>query len=212
MKMKLKWLGAVIALMGLSAVSAQAVGVGNPSYLNIDVTITNNLSVSVNGFNKSTQTITWNGEAALQATSTATVTNDSGYISERWELTTTPNSWDSTSGGAGWVIGATQAADQVKLQAVFGASGIANSACTGASLFGDANVAPALLSSTQTPYTQTVLADTIVGAGGTPARPDNAATNRMTAGRSRALCWHLTMPTSTSFSGVQVVPIVVTAF
>ena len=164
-KMKAKWLGALVALLSLSAVSARAVGVGNPSYLFIDVTITNNLSVSVSGFNKSTQTITWNGESALQATSTATVTNDSGYIAERWELTTTPTSWDSATGAAGWVIGATQAADQVKLQAVFGASTIAT--CAGASLFGDSNVPPALLSSTQTPYTQTVLADTSLG--GLPA-------------------------------------------
>jgi hypothetical protein len=211
MKMKIKWLGAAVALLGLTA-SANAAGVGNPSYLYIDVTITNNLSVSVNSLNKSTDTASWTGQATLQATSTATVTNDSGYLSERWELTTTPNSWDTATGAAGWVIGATQAADQVKLQAVFGASGIAGNACTGASLFGDATVAPAITSAGQTLYTQTVLADSIVGAGGVSARPDNAGTNRMTAGRSRALCWQLTMPTSTSFVGTQVVPIVVTAF
>jgi hypothetical protein len=211
-RMNVKGLGMALALLGLTAASARAAGVGNPSYLLIDVTITNNLSVSVSGFNKSTQTITWNGEATLAATSTATVTNDAGYVSERWELTTTPTSWDSVSGATGWVIGATQAADQVKLQAVFGASGIANSACTGATLFGDSTVAPALLNGVQTQYTQTVLADSIVGAGGVVARPDNAGTNRMLAGRERALCWQMTMPTSTSFVGTQVVPIVVTAF
>jgi hypothetical protein len=188
------------------------VGVGNPSYLYIDVTITNNLSVSVSNANKSTQTITWNGETALFATSTATVTNDSGFISEKWELTTTPTSWDSASGSAGWTIGATPSVDQVMLQAVFGASGIANASCTGATLFGNMTVAPALTFGTQTQFTQTVLADSIVGAGGLGVRPENAGTSKLNAGSFRALCWKMSMPTSTSLTGTQVVPIVVTAF
>jgi hypothetical protein len=210
--MKMKVLGAAVALLGLSAVSAQAVGVGNPSYLFIDVTITNNLSVSVSNANKSTQTITWNGETALFATSTATVTNDTGFIAEKWELTTTPTSWDSASGAAGWTIGATPSVDQVMLQAVFGASGIANASCTGATLFGNMTVAPALTNGTQTQFTQTVLADSIVGAGGLGVRPDNSGTNEMNAGSFRALCWKMSMPTSTSLTGTQVVPIIVTAF
>ena len=210
-RMKWTWLG-VVALVGLAAARAQAVGVGTPSYLNIDVTITNNLSVSVIGVHSATQTATWAGEAALTADSTATVTNDSGYVSERWELTTTANSWDSTSGAAGWAIGTSAASDQVKLQAVFGASGIAANSCSGSSLFGDNNVAPALTNGVQTAYTQSVLADSIVGSGSLAARPDNASNNRMLAGRERALCWKLTMPTSTSFTGHQIVPIVVTAF
>jgi hypothetical protein len=210
MNSKMKVLGAVVAMLGMTAVSARA---ANPSaYLNIDVTITNNVSVSVIGVQSATQTVTWSGQAALQAGSTATVTNDSGYLAERWELTTTANSWDSGTGAAGWLIGATNAADQVKLQAVFGASGIGAASCSGASLFGNNVVAPSLLSSTQTPYTQTILADTIVGAGGTPARPDGATNDRMLAGRERALCWQLTMPTSTSLTGTQVVPVIVTAF
>ena len=107
MNMKMKWLGAAALLLGLTAVSAQA---ANPSaYLNIDVTITNNVSVSVNGTQSSTQTVTWSGQTTLTAASTATIANDSGYLSERWELTTTANSWDSATGAAGWTIGATQA-------------------------------------------------------------------------------------------------------
>ena len=205
MNMKMKWLGAAVALLGLTAVRAQA---ANPSaYLNIDVTITNNVSVSVIGVQSATQTVTWSGQATLTG-STATVTNDSGYLAERWELTTTPNSWDSVSGAAGWAIGATQAADQVKLQAVIGASGIGAS-CAGGN-FGSAVISPALTSATQTQYTQAILADTSLG--GAPALPDNAVTNRVTAGRTRALCWQMTMPTSTSFTGTQVVPIIVTAF
>ena len=205
MNMKKKWLVAAVALLGLTAVRAQA---ANPSaYLNIDVTITNNVSVSVIGVQSATQTVTWSGQATLTG-STATVTNDSGYLAERWELTTTPTSWDSGTGAAGWAIGSTQAADQVKLQAVIGASGIGAS-CAGGN-FGSAVISPALTSATQTPYTQTVLADT--GLGGASALPDNAVTNRVLAGRTRALCWQMTMPTSTSFTGTQVVPIIVTAF
>jgi hypothetical protein len=210
MKTRMKMLGAVVAMLGMTAVSARA---ANPSaYLNIDVTITNNVSVSVNGVQSATQTVTWNGTQTLTPAVAATVANDSGYLSERWELTTTPNSWDSVSGSAGWVIGATQAADQVKLQAVFGASSIGAGSCTGATLFGNNVVAPALTSATQTQYTQVILADTIVGAGGATARPDSATTDRMVAGGSRKLCWQLTMPTSTSLTGTQVVPVIVTAF
>ncbi len=210
LKMKMKWLGAAVALLGLTGIRAQA---ANPSaYLNIDVTIVNNVSVSVIGVQSATQTVTWTGQGVISAASTATVTNDSGYVSERWELTTRANSWDSGTGAAGWTIGATNAADTVQLKAVFGASGIAQASCTGSTLFNNNVVAPALLSSTQTPYTATILADTIVGAGGVTARPDNATTDRMTAGGARALCWRLTMPTSSSLTGTQVVPVVVTAY
>ena len=209
MTKKTAWLGAVLAL-GMTAVRAQA---ANPSaYLNIDVTIVNNVSVSVIGVQSATQAVTWSGQTTLTAGSTATVTNDSGFVSERWELTTTANSWDSGTGAAGWTIAGSEGADQVKLQAVFGASGIAAGSCSGASLFGNSVVAPALTSATQTQYTQTILADTILGSGGSPARPDSATTNKMLAGRSRALCWMLTMPTSTSFTGTQVVPVIVTAY
>jgi hypothetical protein len=208
MKMKMKMLGAVVALLGLSAVSAQA-GVGNPSYLNIDVTITNNLSVSVSGANKSTVTVAWTGQSTIVSAATAAVTNDSGYLSENWELTTTLRSWDSATGALNWTIAATPAADQVMLQAVMGASTIGN--CTSGQ-FSNGVIAPALTSATQTPFTQTVLADTLIGGGGVAAKPDNSTSNRMTAGNSRALCWQLTMPYSTSYTGTQVIPIVVTAF
>ena len=204
------WLGAAaLAAMGLAGRS-QAAGVGNPSYLYIDVTITNNLSVSVSGAAKSTQAVTWAGEAALTAPSTATVTNDSGYISERWELTTAANSVAEADGSAGWTIGSSAAADQVKLQATLGSASAAagSGTCAGAT-WGDAIIAPTLLNGTQTVYSSTVLADTSMGAG---YQPDNLATGRMNAGSQRALCWKMTMPTSTSLTSKQIVPIVVTAF
>ena len=202
------WLGAAaVLLLGLAGRASAAVG--TPSYLNIDVTIVTNLSVAVDMAHSSTQTVTWNGATSLVAATTSTVTNDSAVNAGRWELTTTASSWDSTSGAAGWTIATAAGADQVKLQAVFGAQGQATGACSGAT-WGDSNVAPALTSATQTPYTATVLADTALG--GNPAKPDNTSTNYMNAGSSRALCWKMTMPTSTSLIGTQVVPVVVTAF
>ena len=132
---KMKVLGA--ALLTAAAVmlggKARAAGVGSPSYLNIDVSITNNLSVSVSAGHSSTMTVTWTGTPTILAGSTATVTNDSGYISERWELSSTASSWDSVTGNAGWTIASTVGTDQVKVQAVFGASGMANSCAAAAS-------------------------------------------------------------------------------
>ena len=190
---------------------AEAAPVGNPSYLNIDVTIANNLSVSVSNVRTSsmTQAFTSAG-ASVQAASTATVTNDTGYLAERWELSAPLNAFDSPTGAAGWTIGTTAGVDTVKLQAVFGAAGTANAACSGAT-FGSSTIAPALTSATQTPYTTSILADSALG-GYPAAQPDSTTSLKMNAGSSRALCWQLTFPTSTSFTGIQVVPIIVTAF
>ena len=207
-KTKAAALGAWL-LMTAGLLCGKAQAASNPSYLNIDVTITNNLSVNVDTVRTSSAGFTWNGAATQVAATTSTVTNDSGYIAERWELTAPANAFDSATGSAGWSIATTAGVDAVKLQAVFGASGQGAGACAGAN-FADANVAPALTSATQTPYTASVLADTLLG--GNSAKPDNTSTNRMNAASSRALCWKLTMPTSTSLTGIQVVPVVVTAF
>ena len=206
-RVRLRWLSAVLLTLAALCGRAQAAGVGSPSYLNIDVSITNNLSVSVSAGHSSTMTVTWTGTPTILAGSTATVTNDSGYISERWELSSTANSWDSVTGNAGWTIASTVGTDQVKVQAVFGASGMANS-CAAAASWANTAIVPALTSATQTPYTATILADTGLGT----VTPDNAVTNRMNSSSSRGLCWRLSMPTSTSVTGTQVVPVIVTAF
>ncbi|MBI3564732.1 MAG: hypothetical protein HY079_06010 [Elusimicrobia bacterium] len=204
----MKWLGAALLAVAALGVKAQAAGVGSPSYLNIDVTISNNLSVSVSSVRTSSYAATFDGTASFQvAGATTAVVNDSGYIAERWELTAPASSFDSATGSAGWSIATTAGVDAVKLQAVFIANGQASCATAN---FADPNVAPALTSATQTPYTATVLADTSLG--GAASQPDNTSTNRMSASSSRALCWKLTYPTSTSYTGVQVVPVVVTAF
>ena len=213
MKTRKKTLLGAALLIGAALWSgrAEAAPVGNPSYLNIDVTIANNLSVSVSNVRTSSVTQAFTGPgAAVQAASTATITNDSGYIAERWELSAPATTFDSPTGSAGWAIGTVAGPDQVKVQAVFGAAGTANNACSGAS-FGSSTIAPALTSATQTPYTTTVLADSALG-GYPAAQPDSTTSLKMNAGSSRALCWQLTLPTSTSFTGDQVVPIIVTAF
>ena len=101
---KVKWLGAaVVALLGMAAGRAEA-GVGNASYLNIDVTITQTLSVAVNTVNTSSQAVTWSGSATQSIASTATVTNDSGFFAEQWKLSTFATSFDQTNGAAGWTM------------------------------------------------------------------------------------------------------------
>ena len=105
-KTQTKWLGAaVVALLGLAAGRAEA-GAGNASYLNIDVTITQTLSVAVGGLQTSTQAVTWNGQATLTNVTPMSVSNDSTYFASQWRFSTPTNSLDSTNGSAGWTIGA----------------------------------------------------------------------------------------------------------
>jgi hypothetical protein len=209
MKTKTKWLGAaLLALMGVAATKASA-GQGTSSYLYIDVTITNTLSVSVNSVGASTQSTTWTGQAALGAAATAAVTNDTGYIAERWELKTTAFSADITNGATGWTIGAAPGVETVEVQAVFVSAAANSCPLTGAAEWSNALIAPAL-TALQTPYTASLLADTSFS--GLNAQPDNTSTNKMNAGSTRGLCWRLGMPTSTALTNTQVVPVTVTAF
>ena len=127
------WLGAaLLALAGLAG-KAQAAGVGSPSYLNIDVTISASKSVSVTGARTSSQTTTFDGTAfLLAATSTAAVRNDSGILQEGWQLSTLATSLDAVTGGAGWTIAGSSsnlATDNVAVQAVFGSSKAAVGGC-----------------------------------------------------------------------------------
>src|SRR3569832_274927 len=193
LKTTAKWLGAAaVALTALTATRAQA-GVGNPSYLYIDVTITTALSVAVNAARTSTQTTTWSGEAALGATATAAVTNDTGYLAEKWELRTSAFSADATNGATGWTIGSAPGVETVEVQAVF-----VSAAAPGCPL-----------TTSQVADASALLADTAFS--GANAKPD-LASNAMNAGSARGLCWRLGMPTSTALSNQQVVPVVVTAF
>jgi hypothetical protein len=205
MKTKAKWLGAVLAAAAvLAAGRAEA---ANPAYLYIDVTIVSNLSVAVAGSAASTATVNWSGTNVAASGVGAQVSNTSAYIAERWELTTSANSADSTNGNPGWTIGSAPASETAELQALFVS---AANVCPplAAAEWTSATVAPALLSSQQAWYTSTTLVDSALGT----ALPDIAATSRMNPSSVRGLCWHLDGPTSTALTHMQIVPVVVTAF
>ena len=96
------WLGAAALLLAGTAAKA-----GNTSsYLNIDVTITAALSVAVDAANSSTYTVSWSGTPNQQifSPSSATVTNDSGILTERWKLFTNANSINTAGGATTWAL------------------------------------------------------------------------------------------------------------
>ena len=212
-----------LALAGwLGASRAEAVGVGTPSYLNIDVTINANLSVSVNDANSSTSTaISWNvalgSTAFTNAASSVTVTNDSGAQTERWQLSTNANSIDNTGGGVqNWTVATSSrnpGADQFSVQAVFGSSNTIAGGCpaAGTATWDSTPVAP-LLTSTPVTYTATTFAAPALNNDGTP-NPDSASPNpgEMFAASKRALCWQVVTPDSTSTTHAQNIQIIVTA-
>src|SRR5207302_1421418 len=128
MKTKLKLGAALLALAAMMGLAGRAGAVNTSSYLNIDVTFNTALSVAVDAANSSTYTVAWTGVAnqELLSPSSATVTNDSGGITERWKLFTNQNSLAAS--GSAWSMAASSSAvgaDQFALQAVFGSSNTA---------------------------------------------------------------------------------------
>ena len=212
-KKKTGWLaaGLIAAAVGLAG-RAQA-GVGSPSYLNIDVTINATKSVSVDSLRTSSDAVSWDGSNPLIVpTSTAAVKNDSGILSESWALSTLGHSEDATNGANGWTIAASSSSlpvDNVAVQAVFGSSSTTAGNCpaTGATEWNNSATAPVLTTTPQT-YSQTLFADSSLATNGS-YQPDTGTT--MYAGSQRVLCWRLAMPTSTTLSNEQIVPIIVTA-
>src|SRR5688572_28367679 len=104
-----KWLTGLLAVAASwLATDAQA---ALNAHLNIDVAITANLSVAVNGAQSSTMTTTWNtGTADFRAVSgaTATVRIDSGAQTEKWALSTPGGSSNiDTPGGDVWTLDTT---------------------------------------------------------------------------------------------------------
>ena len=210
------WLGLALAMAGLTQ-KAQAAAT-TTAYLNIDVTITAQLSVKVDNVASSTYGITWNGtpnqQFASDTLSSATVTNDTGILSERWLLATNANSINVPGNAANWAVSASSTAigaDKFALQAVFGSSRTAAGGCLipGAGTWND-NVAAPLISATQQMYTSTrFVGSTLTQDGASPA-PDLAG-GTMYGNGKRALCWRLIMPDSTSTQDTQNVQILVTA-
>src|SRR5579859_3668262 len=170
--MKQKWLGA--ALLAMAGLTSQArAAATTPAYLNIDVTITASKSVTVNGAGSSTATVfNWNGtpNQLVTVASTATVQNNSGILSEGWELSTNANSIDTTGGGQTWALAASTAsvgADQFGLQAVFGSSSKEAGGCpvAGSADWNNSTMAPSLTAA-PAQYTTTQFADSSLNAGG----------------------------------------------
>ena len=129
-----KWLGG--ALLALAALSGRAQA-GTTAYLNIDVTISGSKSVQVNGVVSSSDTTSVNWTTPNQtvvAPGTVTVQNNSGVLTEGWELSTNANSLPASGGS--WALAASSSAvgaEQFALQAVFGSSNTVAAGCSGAS-------------------------------------------------------------------------------
>lgn len=213
---------AVIALLGASRASA---GVGSPSFLNIDVTITATVSVAVNGVNSSTHTaLAWNTNTANQEftagveASSVTVTNDSN-VTEKWLLSAGPTSVNTAGNGTSWTLATSTSpslpgADKYAVQAVFGSSNTVAGGCpgNGNAAWQNGNFAPVLTTSLQQ-YTDVFFNDTALNTGGGLSGPDTGAgaTSRIKASDKRVLCWRLIMPSSTATVDPQNVQIIVTA-
>ena len=207
-----KWLGAAV-LMSVLGIKAQAAGVGSPSYLNIDVTISASKSVSVIGAQSSTDTTTtWTGQTNTLAPSTVAVRNDSGIISEGWQLSTNANSLTTGVAWARQSSSSALTADQFAVQAVFASSN--TSSCASMSV-NSGTIAPPLTTVAQQYTNGGLYADTALGAGG--ANPDSGnnlfAYNAGTGAGQRALCWRVIFPPSTTATSgtIENIQVIVTA-
>lgn len=200
-----------------------AVVAASSATVSIDVSIQANLSVSVDSAESSTYAVTWlasAGNAKLVGPSTATVTNDSGGLTEKWALSTNAQSLTQGVGGT-WSLSVSSSSvgsDQFAVQAVFGSSATAQGGCptAGASDW-DESFAPPLTASPVV-YTSAVFADANLNAGGSGSlslfNPDHTAggsDGRMHAGSKRALCWRVVTPLTTGTVETQNIQITVTA-
>ena len=213
-------LGAALGL-GLLWAAAPRAAAASSATLSIEVTVLSNLSVKVDGVSSSTDaSASWNAsaQAFLAATATATVTNDSGAQTEKWGLSTLSSSIDQGTAG-NWVLSSDLSAvgpDQFAVQAVFGAAATPKNGCPpAASPDWSGAFAPPLMAGAPAVYTSTQFADTALNAGGAGSQnPDvssGAGNGRMFAGSSRALCWRVKTPASTSTVDTQTIVVIVSA-
>ena len=218
MKKTLRLGAGLLAIVACMAGRAQANNTS--SYLNIDVTVTASLSVAVDNVNSSTyQALGWSGtpNTALVSQTTATVKNDSGILTERWELFTNAQSIDQT-GGNPWTNTASTTnvgGDQFAVQAVFGSSHTATCPIATAGDWNGSIAATPLGSgvSQAAQYTTAgVLSDTTLTTNGS-ALPDSATNSgSMLGGNQRALCWRVITPQSTTSAHTQNIQVIVEAF
>lgn len=209
----------VAGLIAALAFTVRPARAASSATISIDVTILANLSVEVSGSASSTQAATWDAatpNAKLVSPSTATVTNTSGGLTEKWALAAGANSI-AQAGTDNWSLAASSSSvgpDQFAVQAVFGSSNTTAGNCPDASsTTWNASYAPAL-SASPVNYTSSVFAAATLDEGGGTPNPDitgGAANGRMHAASRRALCWRVITPSSTSTAENQNIQIIVTA-
>ena len=220
---KRTWLGALLlAVAGLWASPARAL-TGTSSYLNIDVTITAALSVAVDNANSSTYSVTWSGTPNQQVftPSSATVTNDSGILTERWKLFTNTNALDTTGGISVWALASSTMvvpADQYVVQAVFGSSNTTGTGCdaaTSTGTYSNLTTAPILTTVIGSGLQYTTagqLASAELNNDGTHLPDVSTNSGSMLGNKKRALCWRVIMPASTSTTNKQNIQVIVAAY
>ena len=228
-KLKLKWLAA--ALLAAATLAGKAHAVISTATLNIDVTIAGAKSVTVNGVSSSTANpagFSWNGVANTSFTansigSSATVTNNSGIFSESWSLSTNATSIDTTGGGQTWnLAGSTTSvgASAFAVQAVFGSSDTTVAQCpaTGATDWSNSLFAPPLTAGLVAYVANGAFADSNLNTGGSgvnllynPDSGNNMLPVTAAGTGSRALCWKVILPASTTTSNEQDIQIIVSA-
>ena len=210
----------VLALLALLGQEGRALAASSAT-IEIEVDIQADLSVNVDNAASSTDTINWNASNPNQAfasASTATVTNDSGFLTEKWGLSTLSASIDQGTSGS-WSLVSTPGsvgADQFAVQAVFGSATTPVGGCPSAASGDWSNTfATPLAAGAPVTYTSTQFADTNLNNGGANSfKPDVSSgphDGRMNAGSKRALCWRAVMPSSTSTIDKQTIQIIVTA-
>lgn len=211
------------ALLLLTLGAAGPLFAASSATITIDVQIVGTLSVSVDGGGSSTGTaVTWNTAVPNQmfvSQASATVTNDSGGLTEKWALSSDATSINTQGNAETWTLSgstspALPGADHYALQAVFGSTNTLAGGCpaVGAADWNNDYAKP--LTATPVTYTSTVFTDPNLAIGGAPAAPDTASgphDGRMQAGHKRALCWRLIAPGSSSTVDTQNIQIVITA-
>jgi hypothetical protein len=182
--------------------------------LNIDVSFNNAKSVEVDSSASSTDTAVWTvPNQALTSASSATVTNDS-IVAEHWELYT--NAASLTTGGATWSLASSTSSvgvDQFAVQAVFGSSNTAN--CSGITAPGTWNRtlnAPPLQATIGN-----ALSYTSAGQLASPELTNNGQSTPSSGdiihgGDTRALCWRLIAPQSTTATQSQTVQVIIAVY
>jgi hypothetical protein len=233
-------LGAFLALAGLWTQQASAASVvTNPANEDLLVTFTANLSVKIDGIQYSTRTLgALNAGQTFVPVSSATVTNDSAGLTEKFQLTSADVStgavaplWTvapatgSTGGGAFCAANvgdvSCPGADAYALQALFISS--ANAAGCPSNVTADWDLFKSTVAAAPTTYLSSYFADTSAGFGnqnggtGNPDQTAGAQNGNMFAignpdGRGkRGLCVRLTMPASSASTGQHIVRLTITA-